>query len=81
MLSQVLILTLTSVATAQQRLFSSAFGYPGYNATFNYVVISRGTSGLLLTSRFAATLALVAVIKTGSVDKVKNENNSTITLY
>lgn len=80
-LSQVLILALACLATAQERLFSSAFGYPGRNASFDYIVIGGGTSGLTLASRLAATSAAVAVIEAGGFYEVENGNNSVVPLY
>ncbi|KAH8773785.1 GMC oxidoreductase-like protein [Diaporthe sp. PMI_573] len=80
-LSQVVLLFLAGLATAQDRLFSSAFGYPGRNASFDYVVIGGGTSGLTLASRLAATSASVAVIEAGGFYEVENGNNSVVPLY
>lgn len=73
--------SLTGLTTAQDRLFSSAFGYPGRNASFDYVVIGGGTSGLTLASRLAATSASVAVIEAGGFYEVENGNNSVVPLY
>jgi choline dehydrogenase len=80
-LLHVLALALASIVTAQERLFSSNFGYPGRNASFDYVVIGGGTSGLTLASRLAATSASVAVIEAGGFYEVENGNNSVVPLY
>lgn len=80
-LSQVILWSLASLATAQDRLFSSAFGYPGRNASYDYVVVGGGTSGLTLASRLAATSASVAVVEAGGFYEVENGNNSVVPLY
>ncbi|KAG8162351.1 hypothetical protein KVR01_008116 [Diaporthe batatas] len=79
--SQLVLLSLAGLTTAQHHLFSSAFGYPGRNASFDYVVIGGGTSGLTLASRLAATSASVAVIEAGGFYEVENGNNSVVPLY
>lgn len=80
-LSQVILFSLAGLAAAQDRLFSSAFGYPGRNASYDYVVIGGGTSGLTLASRLAATSASVAVVEAGGFYEVENGNNSVVPLY
>ncbi|TEA22095.1 Dehydrogenase patE [Colletotrichum sidae] len=80
MLSQALVLVLAGLATAQDRLFSSAFGYPGRDASYDYVVIGGGTAGLTLASRLAATSASVAVVEAGGFYEVENGNNSVVPL-
>ncbi|OHE92605.1 GMC oxidoreductase [Colletotrichum orchidophilum] len=84
MLSQALILSLASLASlaaAQDRLFSSAFGYPGRNASYDYIVVGGGTAGLTLASRLAATSASVAVVEAGGFYEVENGNNSVVPLF
>ncbi|KAL0930395.1 GMC oxidoreductase [Colletotrichum truncatum] len=80
MLSQSIILSLAGLAAAQDRLFSSAFGYPGRDASFDYVVVGGGTAGLTLASRLAATSASVAVVEAGGFYEVENGNNSVVPL-
>lgn len=80
-LTQVVLFSVAGLATAQDRLFSSAFGYPGRNASFDYVVVGGGTSGLTLASRLAATSASVAVVEAGGFYEVENGNNSVVPLY
>lgn len=80
-LSQAVLLSLTGLVAAQDRLFSSAFGYPGRNASYDYVVIGGGTAGLTLASRLAATSASVAVVEAGGFYEVENGNNSVVPLY
>lgn len=82
MLSQGIILSLAAgLATArEQRLFSSAFGYPGRDANYDYVVVGGGTAGLTLASRLAATSASVAVVEAGGFYEVENGNNSVVPL-
>ncbi|KAL1852100.1 hypothetical protein Daus18300_012312 [Diaporthe australafricana] len=81
MLSQAILLSLAGLAAAQNRLPSSAFGYPGRNASYDYVVIGGGTSGLTLASRLAATSASVAIVEAGGFYEVENGNNSVVPLY
>lgn len=80
-LSQAVLLSLRGIAAAQDRLFSSAFGYPGRNASYDYVVVGGGTAGLTLASRLAATSASVAVVEAGGFYEVENGNNSVVPLY
>lgn len=80
-LSQVIFWSLAGLAAAQDRLFSSAFGYPGRNASYDYVVVGGGTAGLTLASRLAATSASVAVVEAGGFYEVENGNNSVVPLY
>lgn len=80
-LSQTILFFLVGLAAAQDRLFSSAFGYPGRNASYDYVVIGGGTSGLTVASRLAATSASVAVVEAGGFYEVENGNNSVVPLY
>lgn len=79
--SHVILGFLAGLAAAQDRLFSSAFGYPGRNASYDYVVIGGGTSGLTVASRLAATSASVAVVEAGGFYEVENGNNSVVPLY
>ncbi|KAF6811615.1 choline dehydrogenase [Colletotrichum sojae] len=82
MLSQGVILSLAAglAAAQEQRLFSSAFGYAGRDASYDYVVVGGGTAGLTLASRLAATLASVAVVEAGGFYEVENGNNSVVPL-
>ncbi|KAK1621599.1 GMC oxidoreductase-like protein [Colletotrichum phormii] len=80
MMLRTLILSLSSLAVAQDRLFSSAFGYPGRNASYDYIVIGGGTAGVTLASRLATTTASVAVIEAGGFYEVENGNNSVVPL-
>lgn len=80
-LFQVILWSLAGLAAAQHHLFSSAFGYPGRNASYDYVVVGGGTSGLTLASRLAATSASVAVVEAGGFYEVENGNNSVVPLY
>ncbi|KAK1447253.1 GMC oxidoreductase [Colletotrichum melonis] len=74
------ILSLVSLVAAQDRIFSSAFGYPGRNASYDYIVIGGGTAGLTIASRLAATSASVAVVEAGGFYEVENGNNSVVPL-
>ncbi|OCL10395.1 GMC oxidoreductase [Glonium stellatum] len=81
MLSYPILLAFLSVVAAapNRRLYSSAFGYPGQNASFDYVVIGGGTAGLVVAARLAET-ASVAVIEAGGFYEQDNSNNSVVPL-
>ena len=64
---------------SQHRLFSSTFGYPGVNASYDYVIIGGGTAGLTLAARLAPHYS-VAVIEAGSFYETTNGNNSVVPL-
>ncbi|OLN95799.1 Versicolorin B synthase 1 [Colletotrichum chlorophyti] len=80
MLLQSVILSLASSVAAQERLFYSAFGYPGRDASYDYIVVGGGTAGLTLASRLAASSASVAVVEAGGFYEVENGNNSVVPL-
>lgn len=65
---------------ASNPLFSSAFGYPGVNATYDYVVVGGGTAGLTFAARLAEANQSVAVVEAGSFYETTNGNNSVIPL-
>lgn len=64
---------------AQQKppLLSSAFGVPGLNASFDYVIVGGGTAGLTLAARLAENFT-VAVIEAGGFYETDNGNLSVI---
>lgn len=65
---------------ASNPLFSSAFGYPGFNATYDYVVVGGGTAGLTIASRLASANYSVAVVEAGAFSEITNSNNSVVPL-
>lgn len=67
-------------AIASKPLFSSAFGYAGINATYDYVVVGGGTAGLTLAARLAEASHSVAVVEAGSFYETTNGNNSVVPL-
>lgn len=72
---------LNPTAIATKPLFSSAFGYPGINATYDYVIVGGGTAGLTLAARLAETKNYsVAVVEAGSFYDITNGNNSVVPL-
>ncbi|KAJ0335135.1 hypothetical protein COL922a_009667 [Colletotrichum nupharicola] len=73
-------LVVAGLVAAQDRLFSSAFGYPGRDASYDYIVIGGGTAGLTIASRLAATSASVTVVEAGGFYEVENGNNSAVPL-
>lgn len=61
------------------RLLGTSFGYPGANATFDYVIVGGGTAGLTIATRLAENPALsIAVIEAGGFYEVDNGNRSVI---
>lgn len=78
-----LLLGLTVIsATVESRppLYSSSFGVPGANATFEYVIVGGGTAGLALASRLAAKYS-VAVVEAGGFYETDNGNLSVVPGY
>lgn len=75
------VLAAPSLITASSNpLFSSAFGYPGINATYDYIVIGGGTAGLTIATRLAQANHSVAVVEAGSFYEITNGNNSVVPL-
>ena len=63
-------------------LLGTAFGVPGTNATFDYVVVGGGTSGLTIATRLASDPAIsVAVVEAGGFYEIDNGNRSTVPGY
>lgn len=59
------------------KLFSTNFGYPGVNASYDYVTIGGGTAGLTLAMRLALNGTYsVAVVETGNFYELDNGNYS-----
>ncbi|KAK4152008.1 dehydrogenase pate [Chaetomidium leptoderma] len=82
-----LAFSLTTCGHVGRRLTSSAYGYPGVNATFDYaelpltdVVVGGGTAGLAIASRLAET-ASVAVVEAGGFYDQDNSNLSVVPFY
>jgi choline dehydrogenase len=62
-----------------QSVFGSSFGVPNQNATFDYIVVGGGTTGLALAARLAENPAnLVAVVEAGSFYEITNGNLSQV---
>ena len=84
----VLSLSFISVASGASNLLNfadgnvgnvlgSAFGVPGINATYDYVVVGGGTAGLTIATRLAENPALkIAVVEAGGFYEVDNGNLS-----
>lgn len=63
-------------------IVGTAFGAPGTNATFDYVVVGGGTAGLTLATRLASDPAIsVAVIEAGGFYEFDNGNRSVVPGY
>ena len=63
-------------------VFGTAFGLPGTNATFDYVIVGGGTAGLTIATRLASDPAIsVAVIEAGGFYEVDNGNRSIVPGY
>ena len=59
-----------------------AFGKPGVNATFDYVVIGGGTAGLAIATRLAENASIsVAVIEAGGFYEADDGNFSIVPGY
>ncbi|KAL9078533.1 MAG: hypothetical protein Q9157_002556 [Trypethelium eluteriae] len=59
-------------------LLGTAFGAPGADANFDYVVVGGGTAGLTLATRLSANKSMsVAVIEAGGFYEIDNGNYST----
>lgn len=71
---------LSTTVGSQQPLYSSSFGVPGANATFEYVVVGGGTAGLALATRLAAKYS-VAVVEAGGFYETDNGNLSVVPGY
>lgn len=60
-------------------IFGNNFGIPGRNASYEYVVIGRGTGGLALASRLAENGSdTVAIIEPGGFYESDNWNISVV---
>jgi choline dehydrogenase len=63
-------------------LLGTAFGIPGRNATFDYVVVGGGNAGLTIASRLAENQTVsVAVIEAGGFYEIDNGNYSVVPGY
>lgn len=81
--TRLLVLCITSflrAVDAQQPLYSSSFGVPGTNASFDYVIVGGGTAGLTLATRLAANFS-VAVVEAGGFYSTDNGNLSVVPGY
>lgn len=60
-------------------LIGNHFGAPGFNATYDYVVVGGGTAGLTLATRLAENSKFtVAVIEAGGFYEMDSTNHSEI---
>lgn len=63
----------------QTRLRSTAFGIPGQDAVYDYVVVGGGTAGITIAARLAQNPSLtVAIIEAGGFYEVDNGNYSVL---
>lgn len=63
-------------------VLGTAFGAPGTNATFDYVIVGGGTAGLTVATRLASDPAIsVAVIEAGGFYEIDNGNRSIVPGY
>ncbi len=73
---------LTYITGGVGNVLGTAFGTPGTNATFDYVIVGGGTAGLTLATRLAENPTIsVAVIEAGGFYEVDNGNRSTVPGY
>lgn len=63
-------------------LLGSHFGIPGFNGSYDYVVVGGGTAGLTVARRLAANSSIsVAVIEAGDFAAFANGNLSQVPAY
>lgn len=73
---------LTFISGGVGNVLGTAFGAPGTNATFDYVIVGGGTAGLTIATRLAEDPAItVAVIEAGGFYEIDNGNRSTVPGY
>ena len=73
---------LTFVDGSIGNVLGTAFGEPGTNATFDFVICGGGTAGLTMATRLASDPAIsVAVIEAGGFYEIDNGNRSTVPGY
>lgn len=73
---------LTFVDGGIGNILGTAFGTPGANATFDYVIVGGGTAGLTIATRLASDLDIsVAVIEAGGFYELDNGNRSVVPGY
>lgn len=79
MLALLAIATVANALPFGQAVFGSSFGVPNRNATYDYVVVGGGTTGLAIAARLAEDPAkLVAVVEAGDFYEITNGNISQI---
>lgn len=72
------LLSIASVASSK-KLWSSSFGIPGMNATYDYIVVGGGTAGNAIAARLAEqSNVTVAVVEAGGFYEMDNGNGSVI---
>ncbi|KAL8803054.1 MAG: hypothetical protein Q9182_003424 [Xanthomendoza sp. 2 TL-2023] len=70
------------VSGSTGHLLGSAFGAPGTNETFDYVIVGGGTAGLTIATRLAQDPAVtVAVVEAGGFYEIDNGNRSVVPGY
>lgn len=70
---------LTFVNGGVGNVLGTAFGAPGTNATFDYVIVGGGTAGLTIATRLAEDPAVsVAVVEAGGFYEIDNGNRSVV---
>ena len=63
-------------------ILGSAFGVPGVNATYDYVIVGGGTAGLTMATRLAENPNIsVAVVEAGGFYEIDNGNRSVVPGY
>lgn len=73
---------LTFVDGGIGNILGTAFGTPGANATFDYVIVGGGTAGLTIATRLASDPDIsVAVIEAGGFYELDNGNRSVVPGY
>lgn len=73
---------LTYITAGIGNVLGTAFGAPGTNVTFDYVMVGGGTAGLTVATRLAEDPTIsVAVIEAGGFYEIDNGNRSIVPGY
>ncbi|RYO91759.1 hypothetical protein DL762_001978 [Monosporascus cannonballus] len=63
------------------RLYGNSFGRPGYNDTYDYVVVGAGNAGCVIAARLALAGHSVAVLEAGNFYEITDGNRTQVPGY